>query len=180
MELRIFLGPLSEPANELSSLYGGGNNSGTQSRNISADVSILDSIKSSVDENAILKVITDQIERLTKAGGSIDSSQSGTKGEIGILGDWMGNILPPNIDQSNLIQAGFEKVTNLLPSETIELLGELSGGLDNFFEELSSNLVGRLASILENFKAFESFNLFVGLGDEQPDQGLPIATPINV
>ena len=147
------LDSLMGPATDLNGLFGGGGD-GKAVRapgegSLSVDVSV------ALDENQVLAFIEEQLGHLTGAGEVLKNLFDNPPGEIGDIGDFLGDLSLPEDGLSGVLENGFGAIGELIPSDVSDLTGNLTLGIGDFFVNLNTNLTTKISQIFEAYKAIK-------------------------
>ncbi len=175
-ELGKTMGNADAPAQQLSDLFGGSSSSSSvRSRDLSASSGggIFGEL-GNVDDGGIFSAIEAQLTRLTSAGDSATDSHQQSSGPLQLLERAVSQVLPPNIDRTNVITRGFDQIKGVLPQNGDDLLRGVSGGIDDLFENLGTDLVERLGSIFDRFAILGNLGLGTGTAANTPSASVAI------
>lgn len=166
------LNEANQPAQELSDLFGADTTARSSSLPLSGQVT------TQVDDQSVLNLIEDQLNRLFSADETTDGALNQAAGSIAGVERFVSNVAPPNINRNALLEQGFGAIRALLPTDVSQALGGLDGQIDGFFNGLQSDLVDPFGGILDNFRRLQQLGL--GAGASAPPENMDIGFPMPV
>lgn len=117
--------------------------------------SLFSKISSQVQDGELLSLITDQVGKVGQAGDTITNITENPPQGLEQLTGFLRDLSLPDLDKSGQLNDGISRLFELVPTDTSTLTGDLSKNLENFFDDLTGNLVDQLSGIIQSFEAID-------------------------
>ena len=142
-------------AQELGGLFGDENGS------------LMNDLQGSMDQEALESQVGDQVSSLNSTNDEMTQVQSESEQGASEMTDLVSNSDLPVTDQSDTLNQGYSSISDEVPTDTSEITGDLENEMDQYFEDLGSNLSSGVGNSLGAFESMGSLVNFSFSGEEE-------------